>query len=84
MSILLQNQNRLPTYTESRWNQYIEEAPLEIRDEFPQPEDDMYTTDGSVFNRSKKRKWNTSRYNTCRNNIWYIQPLKYNTLCVIN
>lgn len=61
MSILLQNQNRLPTYTESRWNQYIEEAPSEIHDEFPQPEDDMYTTDGSVFHRSKKRKRNTSR-----------------------
>lgn len=57
-----ENQNRLPTYTESRWNQYIEEAPLEIRDEFPQPEDDMYTTDGSVFHRSKKRKRNTSSF----------------------
>lgn len=61
ISILLQNQNRLPSYTESRWNQYIEEAPSEIHDELPKLEDDMYTTDGSVFIRSKKRKRNTSR-----------------------
>ncbi|XP_062621931.1 MRN complex-interacting protein-like [Saccostrea cucullata] len=40
----------------SKWSQYVEEAHEDSTAEYPQPEEELYTTDGNQFYCPKKRK----------------------------